>query len=51
MNIRGCQACYSCKEQGKCAVKDDMQEIYEGIEQSESLSLNAHIHGGHSCSI
>ncbi|MGB4145972.1 MAG: flavodoxin family protein, partial [Acetomicrobium sp.] len=44
MNIRGCQACYSCKEQGKCAVKDDMQEIYEGIEKSDVIVFGTPIY-------
>ncbi len=44
MNIRGCQACHSCKEQGKCAVKDDMQEIYEGIEKSDVIVFGTPIY-------
>lgn len=35
MKIRGCQACYVCKEKGSCVLKDDMQELYREIEEAD----------------
>ena len=31
LRIRGCQACLSCHKEGKCAQKDDMQNVYEKL--------------------
>lgn len=41
LNIRGCQACYYCKKNdvAACAVKDDMQTIYQLIEESDGLII------------
>lgn len=44
MYIKGCQACYSCKEQGKCAVEDDMQKIYKGIEEVDVVVFGTPIY-------
>jgi len=44
MDIRGCQACYSCKEQGKCAVEDDMVKIYDAIEKADIVVFGAPIY-------
>lgn len=44
MDIKGCQACYSCKEQGKCAVNDDMQKIYKEIEKADIVVFGAPIY-------
>lgn len=39
LNIKGCQACYYCKNNDTkiCAVKDDMQQIYDAMENSDGL--------------
>ncbi len=41
LNLRGCQACYYCKKNdvAACAVKDDMQTIYQLIEESDGLII------------
>jgi len=44
MDIKGCQACYSCKEQGKCVVNDDMQTIYKEIEKADIVVFGAPIY-------
>jgi len=35
MKIRGCQACYACKEKGSCVLEDDMQELYREIKEAD----------------
>ena len=37
MQISGCQGCYGCKKTGKCIVKDDMQSIYEDIDNADGV--------------
>lgn len=39
LNIRGCQACYFCKRNDttKCAVTDDMQQVYQSLESTDAL--------------
>jgi multimeric flavodoxin WrbA len=37
MNIRGCQSCYACKKTGECVVKDDMQQIYQAIDEADGV--------------
>ena len=36
MSISPCIACMKCKKTARCAVKDDMQQIYEAIEAAEA---------------
>ena len=46
MNIRGCLACEFChgKGQGACAQKDDMQEIYACLQETDMLVLASPIY-------
>ena len=46
MNIKGCLACEYChgKGQGQCVQKDDMQEIYAELNDTEMLILAAPIY-------
>ena len=46
MNIRGCLACEYChgKGQGACVQKDDMQQIYAELRDTEMLVLAAPIY-------
>jgi len=40
--IRGCQACYSCRQEGKegqCAIKDDMHQILADILSADAVVL------------
>ncbi|MDD2466349.1 MAG: flavodoxin family protein [Desulfobulbus sp.] len=42
LNIRGCQACYSCRQSGKekqCALKDDMQPILADVLAADVVVL------------
>lgn len=46
MNIKGCLACEYChgKGHGECAQKDDMQQIYKELKDTEMLVLAAPIY-------
>ena len=46
MNIKGCLACEYChgKGQGTCVQKDDMQEIYKELKDTQMLVLAAPIY-------
>lgn len=47
LNIKGCQACMQCKEKAlRCAVEDDMQELYPLIESSDVVVLGSPIYMG-----
>lgn len=42
LTIKGCQACYSCRQEGKegkCAIKDDMNQILEDILSADAVVL------------
>lgn len=39
LNIKGCQACFRCKQTGRCAIRDDMQPIYDDIAQADGIVL------------
>lgn len=46
MDVKGCKACEYChgKGQGKCIQKDDMQEIYESLQDANMLVLASPIY-------
>jgi multimeric flavodoxin WrbA len=48
MKIKGCQACYACKRNNvpECAVKDDMQKIYEAIKETDGILVASPIYFG-----
>lgn len=37
MKINGCLGCYTCKKSGKCVIKDDMQQIYQDINDADGV--------------
>jgi multimeric flavodoxin WrbA len=42
LNIKGCQACYSCRREdseGKCAIRDDMDAILQDIFAADAVIL------------
>lgn len=52
MQIRGCQGDYACKKTGRCGVRDDMQALYDRIDEADAvvfaspvymLTVNAHL--------
>jgi len=38
-NIKGCNGCYYCYDNDICAIKDDMQDIYDDIQKSDLVIL------------
>jgi len=39
LNITPCQHCDTCLEEGKCRIDDDMQMIYDELEQADRIVL------------
>ncbi len=51
LNYKGCISCFSCKiiggeSYGRCAVKDDLTDIFEGIKKSDAIILGSPIYFG-----
>lgn len=48
MDIKGCQACYYCKNSKirECIIKDDMQAIYKSINESDGIIVASPIYFG-----
>lgn len=47
MNINGCKACYNCKSGSGCAQKDDMQLLYNKINDADLIVFASPIYMGH----
>ena len=43
-NIAPCDGCGSCRETGACKIKDDMQAIYEQLEQADGIILGTPVY-------
>lgn len=39
LKISPCREIYACKREGKCALQDDMQPLYESLRTSDAISL------------
>ncbi|HMK54285.1 MAG TPA: flavodoxin family protein [Methanobacteriaceae archaeon] len=51
LDYKGCKSCFSCKtigskSYGKCALNDDLSEIFKKIEESDALILGSPIYLG-----
>lgn len=51
LDCKGCISCFACKtiggkSYGKCAIKDDLQPIFQEIENADALVLGAPIYFG-----
>ena len=44
LNIRGCQGCNACKKKGHCVISDDMQNIYQIINEADVLVFSSPIY-------
>jgi multimeric flavodoxin WrbA len=44
LKIAPCQHCDGCLETGRCKVKDDMQRVYDELEQADRLVLASPVH-------
>ena len=45
-NIKGCNACPKCGAAGKCAINDDMQEIYPILESADAIIVASPVYFG-----
>lgn len=39
LDVKGCQSCYACREQGRCVLQDDMQQLYDEIASASGIIL------------
>jgi multimeric flavodoxin WrbA len=51
LNYTGCKSCFACKRlggksYGKCAIKDDIQEVLEKVSQADGLIFGSPIYFG-----
>ncbi|MBP2639805.1 MAG: NADPH-dependent reductase [Firmicutes bacterium] len=44
MNIKPCVACYYCRQHEGCAVKDDMQAVYEAIKNADAVIMGSPVY-------
>lgn len=44
LQIRGCQACGFCRSKDGCAVKDDMQKLYQEINEADAVVIGSPIY-------
>ncbi|AKB80239.1 iron-sulfur flavoprotein [Methanosarcina horonobensis HB-1 = JCM 15518] len=44
LNIKGCDACQRCQENGCCVIDDDMQELYRQIEEADAVVLGSPVY-------
>ena len=44
MQIRGCQGDFACKKHGRCGVRDDMQAIYDKIDQADAVVFSSPVY-------
>jgi len=46
LTIRPCQACGGCDQTGRCVIRDDMDVIYEAIDQMDGMVLATPVYFG-----
>lgn len=44
LNIQPCQSCGGCEKTGKCVIDDDMQRLYQKIDEADRLVLGSPIY-------
>jgi multimeric flavodoxin WrbA len=44
LKIRGCQGDYGCKASGRCVMQDDMQGVYDRIDQADAVVFGSPIY-------
>ncbi|HII80620.1 MAG TPA: flavodoxin family protein [Methanosarcina sp.] len=44
LDIKGCDACHRCQENGCCVIDDDMQELYQQIEEADTVVLGSPVY-------
>ncbi|HNX48209.1 MAG TPA: flavodoxin family protein [Methanomassiliicoccales archaeon] len=46
LKIKDCQACYFCKKNDACALKDDMQRLYKKLREADALVIGSPVFFG-----
>lgn len=46
LEIRPCQGCLACVQSDQCMINDDMQEIYDALDQADALVLGSPVYMG-----
>ena len=46
LDIKPCKGCLACVENGKCAIKDDMQKIYDELKHADAVVLGSPVYMG-----
>lgn len=46
LKIKDCQACFSCKKNDACAIKDDMHLLYRKLREADALVLGSSVYFG-----
>lgn len=46
LGIRPCQGCLACVKNDRCVINDDVQEIYDALEQADALVLGSPVYMG-----
>jgi multimeric flavodoxin WrbA len=44
MNIKQCVACYYCRKNEGCSIKDDMQAVYEAIKNADAVIFGSPVY-------
>ena len=44
MNIKPCQSCFFCRKEEACAIKDDMQSVYEDIKDADAVVIGSPVY-------
>jgi multimeric flavodoxin WrbA len=44
MDIKPCQGCFFCQKKDGCAIKDDMQSVYEDIKTADAIVIGSPIY-------
>lgn len=50
LHISPCDGCWTCSEEGRCHIRDDMQGLYETLLQSDAIVVGSPVHMGYSVS-
>ena len=46
LDIKPCNGCLGCVQSDKCVINDDMQKIYDALEQADALVLGSPVYMG-----
>lgn len=44
MDIKPCRACYYCRKHEGCAIKDDMQQIYDSLKEADAVIFGSPVY-------